>query len=480
MPTTAADLDRWAVTRDTDKFLQILRYLSGDKYLNMRLRAIEVLGTQYEERFVPVLLVEMGKSPNSRDIVAEKIAAWGSDAADYLCKYIQNSGLPKSIARQAVQAISKFDAETAYSSYLKLLLNHYGTGMICSILDSTGMITRFHELLGDVDPFLRWVGLEVIHQSPITRTACELLCANTRAEDVQIRSKCYSILADFINEKEPDKFRGISAKDLEEIAREPARRGLDDGEALVRRDSLCMIGSIRDEESVDRVICLSRDAYRYVRQEAVSALGRFPHHGTKQMLIGHYLDPENDDDHRAGALRALVTCLDEGCDEVLKGILAAEHDTWMLARVVEALMRKDPVAAIQFLVPEVLSKGRLREAISAYVRRSPGILQYIVGMVKYEQNKMRFRALIWLIGQLGDREVVLPLCGLADDSDDHVDLIAYMVYQILRHEWISMEMAHQGMEPSGGAGLNKVFQVILEHEAERDDDWNDPFMAELR
>ena len=110
MPTTAADLDRWAVTRDTDKFLQILRYLSGDKYLNMRLRAIEVLGTQYEERFVPVLLVEMGKSPKSREIVAEKIAAWGSDAADYLGKYIQNSGLPKSIARQAVQAISKFDA----------------------------------------------------------------------------------------------------------------------------------------------------------------------------------------------------------------------------------------------------------------------------------------------------------------------------------------------------------------------------------
>jgi len=478
MPTTAADLDQWAHERDTDKFVQILRYLSGDKFLNMRLRAIEVLGERYEERLVPVMLAELGDNPNSRDKVTEKIVAWGSAAADSICEYIQQNRLPIPVAWQTVHVISKFDPEVAYSAYLKLLMNHYATGLISEIIDSTHTIERFHALLEDTDPFKRWVALVVIKRTPITRTSCELLCANTRDSDVQIRSACYAVLAEFVYEKDPQKYRDFSDCELKEMVRAPARAGLHDEEALVRADALILIGSINDEESLDRVIELARDAYRCVRKEAISTLGRMEHHGTKLMLIRHYLDPENDEDHRADAVRALGRCQDEGCYEVLKSILVAEPDTFLLAQVVQAMIKLNPYGALQYLVPEVLSKARLREAISSYVKRTPGIFQYMVGMISGEQDTQRTRALIWLVGQLGGKDVLLPLCALVDNTDDHLELIAFCVHLILRQMHLSLEEAYQEMEPSAGDGVKKVFQVILEHQERADEEWNDPFMAE--
>jgi len=478
MPTTAADLDRWAEARDTDKFVQILRYLSGDKFLNVRLRAIEVLGERYEERLVPVMLAELGDSPNSRDKVTEKLVAWGSAAADSICDYIQQNRLPIPVARQTVHVISKFDPEVAYSAYLKLLMNHYATSTICTILDNVNMSERFHALVEDTDPFKRWVALVVIKRTPITRTSCELLCANTRDSDVQIRSACYAVLTDFVYEKGLQKFRDFTPEELEKMVRAPARAGLNDDEVLVRADALTIIGRIKDEESLDRVIELSRDEYRCVRKEAISTLGRMEHRGTKLMLIRHYLDPENDEDYQADVLRALGRCQDEGCYEVLKSILVAEPDTYLLARVVQAMIKLNPYGAIQFLVPEVLMKARLREAISSYVKRTPGIFQYMVGMIPGGEDTQRTRALIWLVGQLGEKDCLLPLCALVDDSDDHLELIAFCVHLILRQVHLGLEEAYQEMEPSAGAGLKKVFLAILEQREKGDEEWNDPFMAE--
>ncbi len=52
----------------------------------------------------------------------------------------------------------------------------------------------------------------------------------------------------------------------------PARRGLSDDEALVRTDAVRIIGEIRDEVSLERVIELSRDENRDVRKYSLLPL----------------------------------------------------------------------------------------------------------------------------------------------------------------------------------------------------------------
>ncbi|HSA23019.1 MAG TPA: hypothetical protein P5076_16300, partial [Myxococcota bacterium] len=68
--------------------------------------------------------------------------------------------------------------------------------------------------------------------------------------------------------------------------------------------------------------------------------------------------------------------------------------------------------------------------------------------------------------------------ALVDNTDDHLELIAFCIHLILRQMHLSLEEAYQEMELSAGDGVKKVFQVILEHQERADEEWNDPFMAE--
>ena len=479
IPTTAVDLDRWAVARDTDKFVQILRYLSGDKYLNMRLRAIEVLEDNYNENVIPLLLSEMGNSPDSRDKAAQALVHWGQKAAEYIGSYLQKSRMPNPVAQEAFRVIGEYDPETSYNIYLQLLLKHLGTDIVCANLNRIGMTGRFHALVNDADPFKRWVGLEVISNSRINRPVCEVLCATTQDADVQIRSACYDILEQFIDQEDPDQFEGFTIEEMKEMVTGPARRGLSDDDALVRMDAVRIIGEIRDEVSLERVIELSRDENRGVRKYSLFALGCFQHSGTKMMLIRSFLDPENDDRHRQYAVRALGTCRDEGCFEILRGIMAGETSIRMLARVTEALLEIDTRKAIDLLVTEIATKERLHRAIEHYVARIPKKMQGLTGMLKSDKHTKRINALIWLFGQLGGVESILSLCELVNDGDEYVDLIASAVGLILDDAEISEEEFLKEVTPFEGAGLHKVFQAIAKQKEAEEDDSRDLLMRDL-
>ncbi len=479
MPTTAADLDRWAATRDVDKFVQILRYLSEGKYLNMRLRAIEVLKDNYNEKAIPLLLSEMGNSPDSRDKAAQALVHWGQKAAEYIGSYLQTPRIPIPVAQEAFVVIGEFDPETAYNIYLQLLLKHLGTGIVCANLNRIGMTGRFHTLVNDPDPFKRWVSLEVISKSPVTRLVCEILCAATQDADVQIRSACYTILERIIDQEDPDQFDEFTIEEMKEMVREPARRGLSDDEALVRMDAVRLIGEIRDEVSLERVIELSYDENRGVRKHSLFALGCFPHSGTKIMLLRSFLNPENDDRHRQYAVRALGTCSDNGCFEILQGILAGERSIRMLARVTEALLEIDSHEALNLLVTEVGKKEGLRSAIRRHVTRVPEKMQKLAGMLKTEKDGERLDALIWLFGQLGGVESILPLCEVVDDGEEYLELVIYAVCLILDDAEMTIEEFLKYVSAAEGMGLHRVCQSIAKQQDEGKEDYPDPYIRDL-
>lgn len=473
MPTTVADLDHWEKTRDVDKFVQILRYLSGDKYLSLRLRAIEVLGYEYDAKVVPLLLSEMGFSPDTRSKAAQVLVSWGKCAAESVYDYLQGSRLPIQVAQEAFSVIGEFDPEIAYNIYLKLLLDRRGIAITCANICKIGLTSRFHALVNDPDPFKRWAGLEVIRNSLLTAPACKLLCATTRDIDVQIRSACYAILEYFISMEDPDQLEEFTCEDLKEIATEPARKGLDDPEAHVRMDALSIIGEIRDEASLERVIELSRDEYRGVRKQALFTLGCFQHSGTKLMLLRAYLDLENDDRHHQYAVRALGTCSDAGCFDILRGIMAGETSLSMLARVTEALLEIDAQEAINLLVTEIATKEELRAAIRRYVGRVPQKVHGLAGMLKREKKGKRLEALIWLFGELGGIESILPLCELVDEADDYLELITHGVRLILDDAQITIEEFIKEVSPQIGPGFQKVCREILRQKETEEEDGRD-------
>ncbi len=483
MPTTKADLDRWEKTRDTEKFVQILRYLSGDKYLNMRLHAIAALGAQPSFQHIPLLVSEMGNSPDSQDKVAEILVNWGADAAEAIAQYLNTPFLPTRVIRCGLQTIGRYDPQISYTIFLRLLLLYRYTGLVCDNLHQIGMTPRFYELLNDSDPIKRWVGLEVINRSPIASASCKLLCENMADEDVQIRTACYKICENFVRTEDESEFDDISRTEFKERIEAQVRKGLFDEEAGIRTLALSIIGKITDgvlDKDEDRIIELSFDEDQDVRKGALYALGSFFHHETKLMILSHYLEPENDERHRAFALRALGTCIDDGSYEILEGILYAESDIRLLAICVESLLSRDHWnRAVPLLITQLLRKAQLRQAIDQYTRRNPDAADLCFEVISRETNRLRIKASIWLVGELGVSKNIEGLFDLADISEDYIEDLACAAYQLINTlEMEPVEFFSQ-IDTKGNPGREKLKSLMVTRLEDDDYEWEDGFRSSL-
>lgn len=95
MTFTKEDLLRWVKEEDVDKFSQILRHLSGEKYNAVRIDAVQILGRLQNDQSLQVLLRTMGDDESSVGDQAKAVLLnWYKKSPAFFYHYINDTKLP--------------------------------------------------------------------------------------------------------------------------------------------------------------------------------------------------------------------------------------------------------------------------------------------------------------------------------------------------------------------------------------------------
>lgn len=479
MPTTLSDLICWEQEKDYVKFVQILDYLTGDKYQNMRLRAVEVLGASKDPAFMILILREIARNPKLVDRIGAVFTTWEPGVIKQLEAIIDDMEESREIRWAAMLAIGCFEKIEVFKFYLDYLLNGLWFKTISERIYEIGLIKQFNKLIYSEHPELQLVALNVIRNSPFTQDSLDVLAKGLVQEDVQVRVEAFDILSELVQESDKGRFIEVTVDEIHEFAIGPAADGLLDDEALVRASSLRVIGVVKDEDSVGRVIELLDDESDSVRTQALVALRSFHHRGTKEKLHNLYLDEKNQWNIRRYSLIALGTCRDEGCDELLKNIFAQSESDEKKSLALDALLHLNPGTTTGFLVDQIRKNGELCKVVRDFRRGDYSVFASLRDMLREEIEPARIKVIVWLMGQFASAEDVKDILLLTPGMSQYIEHLAFAVNRILQNTIGSPQEYLSQIEIPVNEEAKTIVSTLIERWGSQQYRWIDPLLEEL-
>ncbi|RZN62915.1 HEAT repeat domain-containing protein [Methanonatronarchaeum sp. AMET6-2] len=191
---------------------------------------------------------------------------------------------------------------------------------------------------------------------------------------------------------------------------------LDDPDKDVRKNAAISLGAIGEEEAIQPLSKLLEDNEPEVRREAVNSLGQIGGEEVKPLLIKAV-----EDKNEAVREQAILGLSDYLGEEVMKTIVGGLSDEEDTVREAAAFSLMDFLSKI----PEKRSH-EIRRKISNRLENYDSNLDLKKILVAAEDGKRLSirRNAIWLLGQVGDKEIVDKLISFIREDDPQIQRIA--------------------------------------------------------
>ncbi|OUJ18503.1 HEAT repeats containing protein [Methanonatronarchaeum thermophilum] len=193
---------------------------------------------------------------------------------------------------------------------------------------------------------------------------------------------------------------------------EPLINALKDPDKDVRKNAAISLGSIGEKEAIKPLSKLLDDKHADVRRETVNSLSLIGGEKTKPLLI----KSANDKDE-AVREQAILSLSDYLGEKVMEAIVNGLSDKEDIVKEAAAFALMDFLSKI----PEQRSH-ELRKEISEKIERFDSDLDHKKILVAAEDGKRLSirRNAIWLLGQIGDKEVVNNLISFLSEDDPQI------------------------------------------------------------
>ena len=480
MPTTIADLERWRKEKDAGKFHQILTFLDDDKYLPMRLYAIESLGMIRDPASIPYLVREYRYSSESEKAVEDVLSAWGSPAAEVLVAIAERrENERRGIAGAAVILLSTLDFDTIVGPYTRWLMAGEWVHLVRMGIRKAELIDRFVDLLRDPDPRMRWGVLDVLRGAMITKPRCEVLARALEDEDVQVRVKAFWILYDYFSDFEPERLEGVTLAEYNAFVRFFALKGLKDEDWLIRYKVIDIARKLKDEECRDLIVTMAGQKDDPARAEALKALQSFNHKGTLQMLTEIYRDEQEDEGIRSRALLALGSCRDKGSYALAKQAFLKEEGTWIRFSAADGMLNMNPEAAVPEIVDAILEKPQRCLALGRCRNYEYQASDVLFSRLETEEDGLRVKVILWLLAMLGKSGEIVRLCESEKALSHYLEYSLFAVYLIIRSESVKVKFGFELLEKDNQKIFARIRVAFMERLTRWGSDWPDPLLQEL-
>lgn len=292
MTFTKEDLLRWEKEEDVDKFSQILRYLTGEKYSSVRIDAVQILGKLQNDQSLQVLLRTMGEDESSVGDQAKIVLLnWYKKSPAFFYQYIKDTKLPPYLCERCLTIIERKIDHRTLDVLFQLLQQNRCVETVQQIITGQENHKYFLDKITDSDPAIRYYGLLAVADVKPTRELISVFNTTLLDENVQVKALTGDILTkqlEKISDDQPD----FDSKPFNALL-EPLKKNLGDEDYVVRASAAKALGELHDESAMPLLIQAMNDPYPKVRYNAIYAVGQIPHLELFPILAEMYSNEES-------------------------------------------------------------------------------------------------------------------------------------------------------------------------------------------
>jgi len=349
MTFTKEDLLRWVKEEDVDKFSQILRFLSGEKYNTVRIDAVQILGKLQNSQSLQVLLRAMGDDESSvADQAKAVLMNWYKKSPAFFNQCIKDSKLPTYLCERCLCIIEwKIDRRTL-DVFFQLLQQNRCIEKVQQIITGQKSHKYFLDKITDSDPAIRYYGLLAVADVKPTKKLISVFKTTLLDENVQVKALTGDILTkqlEKIRDDQPD----FDSKPFNALL-EPLIKNLGDEDYDVRANAAKALGELRDESAMPSLIQAMNDPEPKVRFNAIYAVGQMPHLELFPKLAEMYSNEESVEMRRV-ILFAISKLPSEEAEAFLKKIIK-DDPNGLLSQDAKRYLRRRSSSKIGFILQD--------------------------------------------------------------------------------------------------------------------------------
>jgi len=423
MPFRTADLIRWQTNKDSDKFIQILKYLDSEESVPARVFAVKALGILHDINGLTFIIASL-KDNNEQVVETAKniLSKWVKTNLESVCKVIESPNMKRKYRRAGLMFLSKNLSDRVIDMYINLLKHGEFVEEIQEIVKSTGSCGLFIDHLFDKEPENRYAALLAMAKTMQDPNVYQSYAIGMGDNDVQVRVLATKLLADELYEMQNQLKDKFTLNDYPGVTNMIVQNA-SSADFFLRAAVADALGGLRNQSTLPILLSFLEEPYERILRNTLSSLKFITSGEALEPLIRLYKKNERTE-IRIRIIRAISFIRSEDAFHFIETLFESEVNEELKRAVIKDLDQFDFKESFDLLLKVIESSETdyFRSAIITIgAHKDPRRLEVFQGIIDRDLYKIDAKSVVLGLRQFNGPEklsLLIQLLGKSTAEDE--------------------------------------------------------------